>query len=219
MSTQFFLDEIDLENLAKLMLRSQRLGTRDALCIKIGIDPRGIGFIKDSSDDDSIIQLINYLNEISNKEALCKLCCLELFPIFSHSEQYALILSDIAAKLHCNQKLSNNYSNISNTQNFTLTEVSTNGSIFGRGISIIVAVTGLVVFLGGGALIYYFTSHSNQLPLGTYQATCENKSVKDGILTGTCKDIHGQPRESSLDFKLCHYGIENQNGILMCKSL
>jgi len=62
MSTQFFLDEIDLENLAKLMLRSQRLGTRDALCIKIGIDPRGIGFIKDSSDDDFIIQLINYSN-------------------------------------------------------------------------------------------------------------------------------------------------------------
>lgn len=80
---------------------------------------------------------------------------------------------------------------------------------------IITAVTGLVVALGGGGLIYYFTAP----PLGTYQATCNNISVKGGILTGTCKDIQGQPKESSLDFKQCNYGIENLNGKLECKSL
>ena len=111
MSTQFFLDETDIEALTKLMLRSQQLRTREALCIRIGIDPRRLGFIKDSSDYDFVIQLINHLNEISNKEALCKLCCEELFPIFYQSEKYALILSDVAAKLHCNQKLSQNSPN------------------------------------------------------------------------------------------------------------
>ena len=216
MSTQFFLDETDIEALTTLMLRSQQLRTREALCIRIGIDPRRLWFIKDSSDSDFVIQLINHLNEISNKEALCKLCCEELFPIFCNSEIPTRILREIAAKLDCTQKFSNNYSNSSNTQNLTLTEVSTNGSIFGRGRNIIVAVTGLLVFLGGG-LIYYFTSQLQQPPLGTYRASCTNISVKDGILTGTCANVHGQPRESSLDFRLCHYGIENQNGELKCK--
>ena len=43
MSTQFFLDETDIEALTKLMLRSQQLRTREALCIRIGIDPRRLG--------------------------------------------------------------------------------------------------------------------------------------------------------------------------------
>ncbi|WP_169217376.1 hypothetical protein [Brasilonema sp. UFV-L1] len=218
MSTQFFLDEIDIEALAKLMLRSQQLRTREALCLRIGIDHRRLWFIKDSSDSDFVIQLINHLNEIGNKEALCKLCCEELFPIFCNSEIPTDILRNIAAKLHCNQELSNNYSNSSKTQDLTLTEVSTNGSIFGRGISTLVAGAGLVVFFGGGGLIYYLTSQSQQLPLGTYQATCSNISVNDGILTATCADLQGQPRKSSLDFKLCRYGIENLNGRLECKS-
>ncbi|NMG09080.1 hypothetical protein [Brasilonema sp. UFV-L1] len=110
MSTQFFLDENDMGTLAKLMLRSQQVRTREALCLRIGIDHRRLGFIKDSADDDFAIQLINYLNEISDKEALCKLCCNELFPVFHHGT-YAPILSDIAAKLHCNQELSQNSSN------------------------------------------------------------------------------------------------------------
>jgi hypothetical protein len=128
MSTQFFLDETDIEALTKLMLRSQQLRTREALCIKIEIDPRRLWFIKDSSDSDFVIQLINHLNEISNKKALCKLCCEELFPIFCNSENHTRFLRDIAAKLHCTQKFSNNYSNSSNTQNLTSTEVLRNGS-------------------------------------------------------------------------------------------
>lgn len=111
MSTQFFLNETDIEALTKLMLRSQQLRTREALCIRIGIDPRRLGFIKDSSDYDFVIELINYLNEISNKEALCKLCCKELLPIFSQSEKYATILSKIIVKLNCNQRLSQNFTN------------------------------------------------------------------------------------------------------------
>ncbi len=80
---------------------------------------------------------------------------------------------------------------------------------------IITAVTGLVIALGGGGLIYYFTA----APLGTYQASCRNISVKDGILTATCRDRQGEEKESTLDFKQCRFGIENTNGKLECKSL
>jgi hypothetical protein len=105
MSTQFFLDENDIESLMNLLLRSQQSRTREALCLRIGIDPRRLGFITNSADADFVLQLITYLNEINNKEALCKLCCQELIPIFSKSEKHELILSEIAAKLHCDQVL------------------------------------------------------------------------------------------------------------------
>lgn len=111
MSTQFFLDELDIEALAELMLLSQLLRTREALCLKIGLDYRQLWFIKDTSDSDFVIQLIDHLNKIGNKEALCKLCSDELFPIFRKSETSAHILSKIAAKLNCNQELRPNYSN------------------------------------------------------------------------------------------------------------
>jgi hypothetical protein len=218
MSNHFYLDENDIEALTKIMLRSQKIRAREALCLRIGIDPRVLWFIKDSSDSDFVVQLINYLNEISNKEALCKLCCEELFPIFLNSEIPTGILRDLAAKLHCNQDISKNYSTNYKYQNLTLTEVSTNVSIFGRDISIIVLVTAFVILFGGG-LIYYFRPQSQQLPLGTYQRSCSNISVKHGILTGTCGDLQGQPKESSIKFELCHYGIENNNGKLECKLL
>jgi hypothetical protein len=111
MSTQFFLDEKDIEILAKLMLRSQQLRTREALCLRIGIDHRRLWFIKDYSDSDFIIQLITHLNEIDNKEAICKLCYQELWPIFCNSEIYAPILIEIATKINCNQEFRQNYPN------------------------------------------------------------------------------------------------------------
>ncbi|MDZ8258065.1 hypothetical protein [Nostoc sp. ChiQUE01b] len=108
MNTQFGLDEFDVEALVNLMLRSQQSRTREALCLRIGIDPKRLGFIKDSADADFVVELITYLNEIGNKEAICKLCCLELIPIFSKSEKYAPILTEIAAKLHCDLVLTRN---------------------------------------------------------------------------------------------------------------
>ncbi len=176
MSTQFFLDETDIEALTKLMLRSQQLRTREALCIRIGIDPRRLGFIKDSSDYDFVIQLINHLNEISNKEALCKLCCEELFPIFYQSEKYALILSDVAAKLHCNQKLSQNSPNTvlssipaSRVSVNSFNQLAKNKLIIGSAIFII----GLA-----GFRLYNQNSNSPNNPLPTEQPISSPSSGK-----------------------------------------
>ena len=110
MSNQFFLDETDIDILINLLLRSQQSRTREALCVSIGIDPKRLSFIRDSSESDFFLLLIKYLNEIGEQEALCKLCCKELIPVFRHGK-YAPILSDIAAKLNCNQKLSQNFPN------------------------------------------------------------------------------------------------------------
>lgn len=103
MSTKFFLDERDIETLTKLIVRSQQARSREALCLRIGIEPSRIGFIKDPSDNDFFIQLIHYLNQINDKEALCKLCCQELFPIFNTSTDRT-ILEEIAVKLNCPQE-------------------------------------------------------------------------------------------------------------------
>ena len=103
-STQYFLDESDIDTLINLLLRSQESRTREALCFSIGIDPKRLSFIRESSDSDFFLLLIRYLNEINDREALCKLCCKELLPIF-HQGKYATILSEIAAKLNCAQSL------------------------------------------------------------------------------------------------------------------
>ncbi|KYC42241.1 hypothetical protein WA1_19875 [Scytonema hofmannii PCC 7110] len=208
MTTQFFLDETDIDTLINLLLRSQQSRTREALCYNIGIDPKRLSFIRDSSEYDFFLLLIKYLNEIGEEEALCKLCCKELFPVFSQGK-YATILSEIAAKLNCDQNFSNINSNSSKNQNLTV--VLTNGSIFSKGISIIAAVTGVMI------CFYYFTSQPQPLPSGTYQHTCKNISVKDSILTATCGDGRGQDKTSSLAYKQCIYGIENSWGRLECK--
>ncbi len=110
MSPPFFLDESDIDTLINLLLRSQQSRTREALCFSIGIDPKRLSFIRDSSESDFFLLLIRYLNEIGEQDALCKLCCKELLPIF-HQGKYTPILSDIAAKLNCNQRLSQNSPN------------------------------------------------------------------------------------------------------------
>lgn len=97
------LDERDVETLTNLLLRTHQSRAREALCIRIGVDPSQLGFIKNSSDSDFVIQLINYLNKIDNRESLCKLCCKELFPIFQNHKAHAPALKNITAKLNCNQ--------------------------------------------------------------------------------------------------------------------
>jgi hypothetical protein len=108
MSTQFFLNETDIEILTKLLVRSQQLRKREALCGRIGIDSKQLPFIRDSSDSDFFLLLINHLNDIGQQEALCKLCCKELLPVF-RGGKYATVLSEIATKLNCEQRLSQNY--------------------------------------------------------------------------------------------------------------
>jgi hypothetical protein len=104
MSTQFFLDETDIEILTNLLLRSQQLRRREALCFRIGINPDRLSFIRDTSDYDFCLLLIQHLNQIGEQEALCKLCCKELPSIFRHVK-YVSTLNEIAVKLNCNQRL------------------------------------------------------------------------------------------------------------------
>lgn len=106
-----YLELPDVETLANLLLRSQQSKAREALCIRLGIEPYRLSFIRDSSDSDFVLQLIEYLDRIGNKESLCKICCEELFPIFCKSEIYAPILRQIAAKLDCNQEFIQNSNN------------------------------------------------------------------------------------------------------------
>jgi hypothetical protein len=70
------LNQSDIERFADLLDRSKQpenLG-RELLCIKIGIDPRTIGFIRLTGDYSFALELINHLNNIDDQEALCKLC-------------------------------------------------------------------------------------------------------------------------------------------------
>jgi hypothetical protein len=110
MSQPNFLSESDIDTLINLLLRSQQSRTREALCFSIGIDPKRLSFLRDSSDADFFLLLIQYLNEIGDTEALCKLCCKELFPIF-HKGTHNIFLSDIAVQLNCNHQFSQNSPN------------------------------------------------------------------------------------------------------------
>ncbi len=104
MSQERILNESDRDTLINLLLHSQQSRRRETLCSNIGIDPKRLSFIRDSSDSDFFLLLITRLNEIDEQEALCKLCYKELFPVFHHGT-HAHILSDIAARLDCHQKL------------------------------------------------------------------------------------------------------------------
>lgn len=96
------LDDDDLRELAKLLLLSQKVNPREALCLRIGIKPYDLTFIRDGAERDFVIQLINYLNQINDEEALCRLCCQELSLTF-HRGEYASVLKKILVKLNCSQ--------------------------------------------------------------------------------------------------------------------
>lgn len=100
------LDDDDLRELADILLLSQKVKAREALCLRIGINPSELTFIREGAERDFVIQLINYLNQINDEEALCRLCCQELSLTFNRGK-YASTLTKIAAKLNCNQCISN----------------------------------------------------------------------------------------------------------------
>ena len=96
------LNDSDREILTKLLTHSGRAeySARRALCLQIGIKPNQLGFIRESTVTDFALQLIEYLNEIDDKEALCKICC-QLETVFKRGK-YSIDLENIKSKLNCN---------------------------------------------------------------------------------------------------------------------
>ncbi|WP_339381329.1 hypothetical protein [Brasilonema sp. UFV-L1] len=96
------LDESDREILTKLLILSGRAeySARISLCIKIGIESNQLGFLRESTVTDFALQLIDYLDKIDDKQALCKICS-ELEVVFKRSS-YLTKLENVKAKLSCN---------------------------------------------------------------------------------------------------------------------
>jgi hypothetical protein len=95
------LNDSDKEIITELLIRSGRAeySARKALCIKIGIEPNQIGFLRQSTDTDFALELISYLHSIDDKQALCKICK-ELEIVFKRGK-YSVDLKNIKSKLHC----------------------------------------------------------------------------------------------------------------------
>lgn len=102
------LNQSDIERFADLLDRSKQpeiLG-REILCRKIAIDPKTLGFIRQAGDYSFALELINYLNDIDDQEALCKLCH-EIYPTFRKGI-FAPEIANILTKLNCNHELKEN---------------------------------------------------------------------------------------------------------------
>lgn len=96
------LSESDREILTELLIRSGRAeySARKALCIKIGIEPNQLGFLRQSTDADFALELISYLHSIGDKQALYKISK-ELEVVFKRGK-YSADLENIKSKLNCN---------------------------------------------------------------------------------------------------------------------
>ncbi|BCX10821.1 hypothetical protein CEN41_10005 [Fischerella thermalis CCMEE 5330] len=93
------LSDSDREILTELLTRSGRAEARKALCIKIGIEPNQLTFLRQSTDADFALELINYLHITDDKQALGKICK-ELEVVFKRGK-YAIDLKSIKSKLYC----------------------------------------------------------------------------------------------------------------------
>ncbi|MER3493623.1 MAG: hypothetical protein C4323_15630 [Mastigocladus sp. ERB_26_2] len=95
------LSNSDREILTELLTRSGRAeySARKALCIKIGIEPNQLTFLRQSTDADFALELINYLHITDDKQALWKICK-ELEVVFKRGK-YAIDLESIKSKLYC----------------------------------------------------------------------------------------------------------------------
>jgi hypothetical protein len=96
------LNDSDKEVLTDLLIRSGRaeFSARKALCIKIGIEPNQLGFLRQSTDADFALELISYLDSIGDKQALCKISK-ELEVVFKRGK-YSGVLKNVKSKLNCN---------------------------------------------------------------------------------------------------------------------
>ncbi|BAZ23243.1 hypothetical protein NIES4073_41310 [Kalymmatonema gypsitolerans NIES-4073] len=95
------LNDSDREILTELLIRSGRAeySARKALCIKTGIEPNQLGFLRQSTDADFALELISYLHSVDDKQALCKICK-ELEIVFKRGK-YSADLENIKSKLNC----------------------------------------------------------------------------------------------------------------------
>ena len=95
------LNESDKEILTELLTRSGRaeLSARRALCIKIGIETNQLLFLRQPADADFALELISYLDEIGDNEALYRICK-ELETVFKRGK-YVADLVAIKTKLNC----------------------------------------------------------------------------------------------------------------------
>ncbi len=95
------LNDSDREMLTQLLILSGRseYSARKALCIKIGVEANQLGFLRQSTDADFALELINYLHSIDNKQALCKICH-ELEIVFK-TGKYFTELKNLKLKLNC----------------------------------------------------------------------------------------------------------------------
>ena len=98
------LNDSDRDVLTELLIRSGRAeySARKALCIKIGIEPNQLGFLRQSTDADFALELISYLHSIGNKQALCKICS-ELEVVFKGGK-YSVDLENIKSKINYNNQ-------------------------------------------------------------------------------------------------------------------
>lgn len=94
------LNDSDRKILTDLLIRSGRAeySARKALCIRIGIEPNQLEFLRQSTDADFALELINYLITTDDKQALCKICK-ELEVVFKRGK-YAADLDSIKSKLN-----------------------------------------------------------------------------------------------------------------------
>jgi hypothetical protein len=183
MFNQNFLNESDIDTLINLLLRSQQSRTREALCVSIGIDPKRLSFLRDSSDSDFFLLLIRYLNEIGDQEALCKLCCKELGSIFQKGT-YGLFLNELAEKLNCNLESKQSYlNNQQQTVPLSISAPSVRVNPFNQLIKnkLITGGTILLIGLTGFSL---FNQNKNSNSSSTHQSTLEATNSKGIAIQG-----------------------------------
>ena len=96
------LNDSDRDILTELLIRSGRVeySARKPLCIKIGIEPNQLGFLRQSTDADFALELINYLHSIGDIQALCKIC--SEFEVVFKRGKYSADLKNVKSKINCN---------------------------------------------------------------------------------------------------------------------
>ncbi|MEG4034164.1 CHAT domain-containing protein [Microcoleus sp. S36b_A4] len=95
------LTQDDIEIFTDILIRSGRAehSARRPLCIKIGIDPNELGFLRQSTDANFALELITDLHSRDDRLTLFKLCK-ELEPFFKRGK-YAPCLENLQQKLNC----------------------------------------------------------------------------------------------------------------------
>lgn len=158
------LNQDELSTLADLLTNSQKAKGRQALCIRIGIDPHQLGFMYESSDSSFAINLINYLNQIGDTEAICKLCCKELSPIFK--ENHKSFLKGIEVKLNCNYYFKQNSpNNKQQTVPSSSSALNVSVNLFNQLVKNILITGSTILLIGLAGFSLFNQNKNNNSPL------------------------------------------------------